>query len=174
MSEEKQKKSAESAEPSIPLSDFKEMMAKLAQAIVDSRKPYVDPRQAENDELFRETSRAIEERKQAAVKADQATCPHLQGCNELSDKTGDLSSIAWHDLGNGIIFGLCTNCIRPFWPTDPDYVSQFKRKSGNKISGAGQRRFIVPQVAQTRPSVRTPVAGVDVPQPAEVPEPVAQ
>ena len=99
--------------------------------------------------------------------ADQATCEHLQGSNALSEFPGQLTSIAWHRLDAGTIFGICTNCLRQFWPTDPDYVTQFRRKSGNKISAAGQRNFLIPQVPQTPagPSIHTPQASVDVPAP---------
>ena len=136
----------------------------IADALIKSRQPYVDPKQAEIDEMFRKSSRETEERKRQAVYADQKSCEHLQGSNALSEMAGQLTSIVWHDLGNGVMFGLCTNCIRQFWPGDPDYVSQYRRKSGNKPSAAGQRRFLIPTVPQVgRPGITTPEASVDVP-----------
>ena len=151
-------------DPTIPLADFKEVMQQLANAIIQSRQPYVSDAQKANEELFRKSTLEIEERKRKAVEADQASCQHFQGSNALSEIPGTLTSIVWHDLGNGTIFGLCTNCLRQFWPTDPDYVTQFRRKSGNKISGAGQRRFLTPMVPQTRPTIETPTPSVDVPE----------
>jgi len=156
MSEETKKKTTEPAEPSISMTDFKSIMQDLANAIRDSRKPFVDPRAAENDELFRQTSQQIEERKRKAVEADQASCSHKQGANQLSEKTGDLLAIAWHRYDDGVIRGICTNCIRMFTPEDKDYLFWFRQKSGNRISSAGRRDYLtahVPQVTPAAPAV---------------------
>ena len=159
MSEEKQKKSeAPAAEPTITMSasDFKQMlidsqesMAKmLASALIDSKKPFVDEKQKANDDMFRQTSREIQDRIRKQIAADQSTCTHLQGSNPLSDfpSPHGLTSIVMHDLGDGTVFGCCTNCLRQFWPSDPDYGTWMRKKSGNRISAAGRRWARMPQV----------------------------
>ena len=151
---------------SMTASELKQMLANsqieaaklIADALKESRKPFVDERQKENDELFRQGARQQEERRRAAVQADQATCTHLQGSNPLSEKTGDLTSWSWHRYDDGVIRGICTNCQRLITPEDHDYVYEFRRKSGNRISSAGLRMNLVPMVAQTAPTPVTKAA----------------
>ena len=145
----------------------KETAKLIADALIESKKPFIDPRVAENEAMFRKSSRELEERKRQMIIADQASCEHFQGSNQLSEKTGDLTAIAWHRYDDNVIRGICTNCLRLFVPTDPDYVSQFRRKSGNRISSAGRRDYLTPQVPQAAP-VST------AKEPTVAPETVAQ
>lgn len=111
----------------------------LAQAIIDSKIPYVDPKQVENERKMRESMRKQREKFHADLIASQELCPHLQGSNPLSEMSSQLTSIAPHRLDDGTVIGICTNCLRVFRPGDKDYLTQMRRKSGNKISSAGQR-----------------------------------
>lgn len=111
----------------------------LADAILESRKPYKSDEQLANEEQQRATMRLLRDRQEQAKKFNEDNCPHLQGCNELSERTGELSSILHHQNDLGEMIGICTNCQRIFKPGDTDYMQQMRRKSGNKMSQAGQR-----------------------------------
>jgi hypothetical protein len=113
----------------------------LANAILEARKPYVDPKQEENDELFRQQERDQQARIEQGKKQEQAACEHIVGCNPLSDSKhpSNLTSILWHRCDNSEDIGICTNCQRIFRTTDPDYGEWRRKKSYNKMSMAGQR-----------------------------------
>jgi type III secretion system FlhB-like substrate exporter len=124
-------------------------MSELAAAIIESKKPYVDPRQEENERAMRESMRVVNERMKAQILASQATCPHLQGSSELSDFSGQLSSLVIHRLDSGVVVGICTNCQKQIYSDDPDVEVQkiFRMKSGNRMSSAGIRNFVDPKAA---------------------------
>lgn len=126
-------------------------MSELAKAIIESRKPYVDPRQEENEKAMRESMRKVNERMKAQILASQSTCPHLQGSSENSDFTGQLSSIVMHRLDSGVVVGICTNCQLQIFSDDKDVNVQkiFRQKSGNRMSSAGIRTFRNPNEAMT-------------------------
>lgn len=126
-------------------------MKELAAAIIESRKPYVDPRDVENEKAMRESMRKVNERMKAQIIASQSTCPHLQGSSENSDFTGQLSSIVMHRLDSGVVVGICTNCQLQIFSDDPDVNVQriFRQKSGNRMSSAGVRTFRDPNAAMT-------------------------
>jgi len=128
---------------------FAESMEKLASAIIESKKPYVDPRNEENEKAMRESMRLVNERMHQQVLASQKTCPHLQGSSELSDFSGQLSSIVRHQLDNGVVVGICTNCQLTIYSDDADIEVQkiFRMKSGNRMSSAGRRHFTDPNAA---------------------------
>jgi hypothetical protein len=128
---------------------FAESMEKLAAAIIESKKPYVDPRNAENEKAMRESMRIVNERMHQQVVASQKTCPHLQGSSELSDFSGQLSSIVLHRLDSGVVVGICTNCQKQIFSDDKDLEVQkiFRMKSGNRMSSAGIRNFVDPKAA---------------------------
>jgi hypothetical protein len=124
-------------------------MSELAQALIESKKPYVDPRQTENEKQMRDSMRIVNERMRKQILASQATCPHLQGASEQSDFTGQLSSIVRHRLDSGVIVGICTNCQMQIFSDDPRPEVQkiFRMKSGNRMSSAGIRTFTDPGAA---------------------------
>ncbi len=128
-----------------------EGMSELAKAIIEARKPYVDPRDVENEKAMRESMRKVNERMKAQIVASQETCPHLQGSSENSDFTGQLSSIVMHRLDSGVIVGICTNCQLQIFSNDPDVNVQkiFRQKSGNRMSSAGVRTFRDPNAAMS-------------------------
>lgn len=116
----------------------------LAKAIENSRVPYVSPEQKRNEAAFRQNDQLNREKQERNLQISRDNCPHMQGSNSLSDFAGQLTSIVWHRLDDGITpFGLCTNCGRQFWPDDPDYRLWMNKKSGNRISSSGQRFGVV-------------------------------
>lgn len=120
----------------------------IAEALVESKKPYIDPRAAENDAAMREATRKLHERIEADIKASQEICPHMQGSNALSDFQGQLTSIVMHRLDTGLVVGICTNCQRQFFSDRPEDRKFFAQKSGNRMSAAGTRFFHDPAAAQ--------------------------
>ena len=116
-------------------------------AMKDLRKPYVDPRSEENDRRMREQMRETNKRILESIAYSRNLCPHFQGSSENSDFQGALSSIVKHVLDTGVVWGICTNCQREFWPEDPDYAKEMNRKSGNRPSQAGRRMFLDPRAA---------------------------
>ncbi len=118
----------------------------IAEAMLESRKPYIDPKQVENEANMRDSMRKAQERMNAEIKESQAVCQHLQGSNALSDFPSpfNLTSIIPHQLDTGELVGVCTNCIKVFRMGDPDYKVQMARKSGNRMSRSGQRFFADP------------------------------
>lgn len=102
----------------------------LATAIIEglkeSQKPYVDPKKEENEELFRQQARRIEETRRSNERASQQHCPHIAGCNGLStsrDYQGR-TCIIWHQFHpNAPAVGICTNCQKEFHSTDADYLT---------------------------------------------------
>lgn len=114
----------------------------VMEAISELRKPYVDPNKAANDKMMAEQTRQLHERLKRNLEIDRASCAHLQGSNALSEEQGNKLSIIWHQLPVGTWLGICTNCQREFWPSDPDYMKYRARKSGNRPSAAGQHQFV--------------------------------
>lgn len=114
----------------------------LAEAIKDSKKPYKDPAHEENDKIMRDQMREVKSRMDESIRSSQRNCPHLQGCNDLSEVSGDRTSIVQHRLDTGEVIGICTNCQRVFRQGDEDYLKEMRRKSGNRMSMAGQRVYL--------------------------------
>lgn len=114
----------------------------LAEALRELKKPYVDPNKESNDKMMAEQTRALHAKLQRTLEIDRINCAHLQGSNALSEEQGTRLSIAWHRLDTGTWWGICTNCQREFWPSDPDYRQWRGKKSGNRASQAGQRDFV--------------------------------
>ncbi len=113
----------------------------LAEALIESKKPYVDPKQAENAEADRKRDAEIQARMRENLKRDRQNCKHIRGSNALSDWPDDhnLTSIIHHQLDNGKLIGICTNCQRVWYPGDADYNEWMSKRSGNRMSLAGQR-----------------------------------
>ena len=95
----------------------------------------------DNEREFRRKIKTLESQWEEVRKYRQSNCPHIAGCNELSEES-DLrgrTSIVWHRLDHGVETGLCQNCQRLFQPTDPDYAEWKEKLSFNKMSAAGIR-----------------------------------
>jgi hypothetical protein len=123
--------------------------AALVNAILESRKPYVDPAQKQTLKAIRTQMRDQRIKIMENMKLEQASCPHLQGSNPLSDfpSPHGLTSIVQHILDTGEMIGVCTNCGRIFRSCDPDYRQWMAKKSGNRMSAAGRRFFADPVAA---------------------------
>lgn len=119
----------------------------IAQALVDSRKPYVAPGTEENERRMREQNREIQERIKREIEASRESCAHLQGSNALSEFQGQLGSFVLHQLDTGVVVGICTNCQKQIWSNVAEDAEHFRRKSANRLSRAGQRFFLDPSKA---------------------------
>jgi len=120
----------------------------MAEAILEARKPYVDPRQVENDKMMREQMRESNERINREIEASRLSCAHLQGSNALSEFQGQLGSFVLHQLDTGVVVGICTNCQKQIWSNNPEDQIWFTKKQANRMSRAGQRVFLDPLKAQ--------------------------
>ena len=91
----------------------------------------------DNEKKSRKILRLLYKQRREYLAAEQKECSHLAGClGEIADYHGR-TSIVWHGLNTGEIVGICTNCFRRFFPSDPDYAVWRKRASFHKISSAG-------------------------------------
>lgn len=96
-----------------------------------------------HDDLAREQMLVLNKRIANSIKKEQNLCPHMQGSSPVSDFMGMLTSIVWHKLDRGgDIFGVCTNCLREFWPSDSDYKTWRKKPSGNTMSSGGNTEVV--------------------------------
>lgn len=116
----------------------------LADAIIESRKPYEDPKVAENDKIFRENDRQTEARKKAGIRQEQDACSHIAGSNQLSEYPDERNrtAILWHQLDTGAEVGLCLVCQRVFDEKDSDFAVWRQKSSICRRSAAGQRRWV--------------------------------
>jgi hypothetical protein len=112
----------------------------LAEALRDSKIPYIDPKVAENEETFRKNTREQQERKRKQMMESQEWCEHtVGGLGEVRDP-GGRTSIAWHRFDNGATVGICTQCIRVIRESDPDFRKWFNKPKGNpRMSRSGDR-----------------------------------
>jgi len=105
----------------------------LANAILESRKPYVDPR-------------VIEARKQASLDRKMLIDQEIQkrraarrGCSHLNE--GGRYNIKWMQHSDGIILGVCGNCFSQFDATHNVEDAKFFRadvKSQRNMGRAGE------------------------------------
>lgn len=82
------------------------------------------------------------------------TCSHLFGSLGDQPDPCQRTDIVWHELNTGVQFGICLNCQRQFWPSDPDYIEWRKEPSAQGMSSAGKEEPIGPDevVVYTTPS----------------------
>ena len=115
-----------------------EANTKLAEALLESRKPYVDPKvlaqkQAELEDMRRAVEVEIQTRRYKKLN-----CSHLR---EYDNK----SNIKWMEHSNGIIKGVCGSCFSEFDTRNKeDFV--LLRTDAKGISNMGRAG----QHAQTR------------------------
>lgn len=122
----------------------------LAEAIIESKKPYVDPKKEINEKMFREQAKETELRQKANIRYAQNMCEHIAGCSPLSEQKdiAGRTSIIWHRTDVGADVGVCTVCQKIFRPGDPDYAVWRNKKSFNKLSASGVRMFADPLKAR--------------------------
>ena len=78
----------------------------LANALLESRKPWLDPKVlAEKEQMRQDREMLVKMEMQKRANA-KVQCPHL---NE-----GGNSNIKWHEHSNGIILGVCGSCRSEF------------------------------------------------------------
>lgn len=121
-----------------------ESNAKLVDAIIESKRPYVDPGQEAFKRDAKESARQIEERRRQLMIRARSACAHLQGAHELSSFTSPygLTAIIAHQLDTGEVVGLCCVCGKLWRPGDPDYSTWvIQKKSGCLPSRSGGGRW---------------------------------
>jgi hypothetical protein len=92
--------------------DLAESQGKLAEAILESRKPYVDPKvlaQKQKDLEDRRKQIAQDQRQKAATKR---ICPHK--------RENGTYNIKWMSHSNNITLGVCGTCASQFDARNPE------------------------------------------------------
>ena len=126
----------------------------LAEALIESRKPYKDPKQEANEIADRERDRNIRKYMEENLARDRENCQHIQGSNALSEYPNIrmLTSIIHHQTDDGNVIGICTNCQKVWRPGDKDYSFWMRKASGNRMSQSGQRfRVFIPPAPAPAP-----------------------
>lgn len=105
--------------------------AKLADAILESRKPYVDPKvleQKKRDLEERQKQILHEQRIKAATKR---VCPHM--------RENGTYNIKWMAHSNGVTLGVCGTCFSQFDSRNPDDLRLLRQdlKSIKNMGRAG-------------------------------------
>lgn len=78
----------------------------LADAILEGRKPYIDPKFVAEMEQRRVDRKMLVDQEMRKRALTKKLCPHM---NE-----GGKSNVKWHQHSNGIILGACGTCGSPF------------------------------------------------------------
>lgn len=121
----------------------------IAQALLDARKPYIDPKQKANEESMRRSMREQAKLAKENAKREQAACPHVKGCSESSSRSDPFDSALAHlILDTGERVAVCTNCTRIFSSLNPEDVPFLQKKSTNQVAMSGRREFANPLAAQ--------------------------
>lgn len=120
---------------------------KLVQAIIDSRKPYVDPAQAETNKNFQEANRQQERDKRRMIQAAQDNCPHEKGAN--GNRSFGESAFWKIRLDTGEHVGICSQCGKEISSLYPEHSQFFRKRGDNLDAAAGQRQFMDPVKAMT-------------------------
>ena len=113
----------------------------LAQALADSRKPYVDPKQEENRLAGADQLRNIEHGKLRRAKMLQNSCEHEQGMT--GDERNGKGSFACLKLPTGETIGVCFYCQKVISSVNPKHGKYFRKKSG-RVAEAGQFMLMDP------------------------------
>jgi hypothetical protein len=109
----------------------------LAEALLESRKPYVDPAVLEQKRLAGE-----EKRKAVAITILQRTetkkqCLHRRTNNDGT--FGEKMNIKWQEHSGGIILGVCGTCFSQFDSRTPEDL-KILRMDGVAIKNMGRAR----------------------------------
>lgn len=129
----------------IATSQSAEVSAKiLADALLESRKPYVDPRKEQNDKMMKEQTRQTTDRINADIARSREYCPHKKAASELSTRVSEDGAFVVHVLDTGEMIGICTNCQKVISSLIPEDLKFFSARGGNTPSRAGTRIFADP------------------------------
>lgn len=121
----------------------------LVDAIVESRKPFVDPKAIQNEEEFRRGAREQEKFKRSQIRAAQDNCPHTKG--QGGSAPSSHSAFWMHRLDTGETIGICSNCQKVISSLNPDDTKWFRLGGDNQAGGAGVRTFMHPLKAMLAP-----------------------
>jgi len=108
----------------------KEANEKLAEALLESRKPYVDPN------VLKQKQEALEERRRmvaAQLLQKQLTkeqCPHV--------RDNGTPNIKWMQHSNGIVLGTCGTCFSEFNATTNAADRELLRKDLKSLKNMGR------------------------------------
>jgi hypothetical protein len=78
----------------------------LAEALLESRKPYIDPKVLAEREQMRKDRKALVDQTMRDRRLAKQMCPHINEGGKLN--------IKWHQHSNGIILGVCGSCKSEF------------------------------------------------------------
>jgi hypothetical protein len=113
----------------------------LAEALLESRKPYVDPAVLEQKRLAgieRAAQIKLELRKRILTKAQ---CPHTRTESDMNGNLtfGEKLNIKWQEHSNGIIKGVCGTCFSEFDTRNPADLRLLQR-DGKAVKNMGKAR----------------------------------
>lgn len=112
--------------------DLAASQKQVADAIIESRKPYVDPNVLKQKQQELEDRKKMVEYDLAIRVAKKQQCPHL--------RENGTSAINWMEHSNRIVKGVCNRCFSEFDSRDPKDVQllRFDLKSQQNMGRAGQ------------------------------------
>ena len=102
----------------------------LAEAILESRKPYIDPKYIAELEQRRKDRKALVDQEFKNRTYAKKACPHV---NE-----GGKMNIKWMQHSNGIILGVCGSCKSEFDATHNREDAQLLRQDPKSIRNMGR------------------------------------
>lgn len=102
----------------------------LAEAILESRKPYIDPKYIAELEQRRKDRKALVDQEFKNRTYAKKACPHV---NE-----GGKMNIKWMQHSNGIILGVCGTCKSEFDATHNREDAQLLRQDPKSIRNMGR------------------------------------
>ena len=112
--------------------DLAESQSKMADALIESRKPYVDPKVLEAKRLELEERRKAIAMDQAERVARKKVCPHT--------RENGTPNIKWQQHSNNIILGVCGSCFSQFDARNSEDLKLLRMdlKSQKNMGRAGQ------------------------------------
>lgn len=128
-------------------SGSKAQFKQLVEAIIESRKPYRNPLEEENEKAFRDASRQQLKAERENTKRAQDACPHVKGLR--GTRPGSESAFWMHRLDTGETVGICCQCGKVISSLMPEDAIFFAKAGDNVPSGAGIRNFLHPIEAMT-------------------------
>ena len=102
----------------------------LAEAILESRKPYIDPKYIAELEQRRKDRKALVDQEFKNRTYAKKACPHLNEGGKLN--------IKWMQHSNGIILGVCGSCKSEFDATHNREDAQLLRQDPKSIRNMGR------------------------------------
>ena len=102
----------------------------LAEAILESRKPYIDPKYIAELEQRRKDRKALVDQEFKNRTYAKKACPHLNEGGKLN--------IKWMQHSNGIILGVCGSCKSEFDATHNREDAMLLRQDPKSIRNMGR------------------------------------